>query len=347
MNRLLSRLHRPALAAVAVAAAATALLPLDAAAQSRKVKFAADWAFQGPQAIFLMPHENGCYQKAGLDVTTDRGFGSGDTVTKVAAGAYDVGFADINTMAEFNARNPQAKLTSVFMIYDATASSIVSRKGNGIAKPADLVGKNLAAPPGDASRRLFSVLAKANGFDASSVKWTNVSPEMRETMLARKSADGISGASFTAYMGVRAAGVPADEVVMLRFSEYGAPLYGSALVVKPAWAAANAETLTALIGCISEGITATMKNPGAAIDALMKRDALADRKIEMERMMLSIDWSIATPWVRQNGLSSIDPKRLAKSMEDVAAAFEIPVPPVNEVYTDKYLPAKAKLMLPK
>jgi NitT/TauT family transport system substrate-binding protein len=141
--------------------------------------------------------------------------------------------------------------------------------------------------------------------------------------------------------------VPADEIVMLRFSEYGAPLYGSALVVKPAWAAANPDAVTAVIGCIAEGISATIKNPNAAIDALFKRDALADKKIEMERMMLSIDWSIATPWVKKNGMSSIDPKRLAKSMEDVAAAFEIPVPPNSEIYTDKYLPAKAKLMLPK
>ena len=351
MSKLISSLGRPALAAVGIAAFGMALLAAGnsafAQAKTTKVRFAADWAFQGPQAIFLMPHESGCYQKAGLDVTTDRGFGSGDTVTKIAANAYDIGFADINTMAEFNARNPGSKLTAVFMIYDATASSIVSRKGNGIAKPADLVGKNLAAPPGDASRRLFSVLAKANGFDAASVKWTNVSPEMRETMLARKSADGISGASFTAYMGVRAAGVPADEVVMLRFSEYGAPLYGSALIVKPAWAAANPEAVTAIIGCVAEGIAATMKNPVAAIDALYKRDPLADKKIEMERMQLSIDWSIATPWVRQNGMSAIDPKRLSKSMEDVAAAFEIPVPPNSEVYTDRYLPARARLMLPK
>jgi NitT/TauT family transport system substrate-binding protein len=346
MRTFASSLRRPALAALGIALLA-ASAGAHAQAKSTKVRFVADWAFQGPQAPFLMPHETGCYQKAGLDVTTDRGFGSGDTVTKVAANAYDIGFADINTMAEFNARNPGSKLISIFMIYDASASSIITRKGNGISKPADLAGKNIAAPPGDASRRLFSVLAKANNFDAASVKWTNVSPEIRETMLARKNADAISGASFTGYMGVRAAGVPTDEVIVMRFSEYGASLYGSALVVKPAFAAANAEAVTAFVGCIAEGFATSIKNPDAAIEALAKRDALTDKKIEMERMQLSIDWSIATPWVKQNGMSAIDPKRLSKSMEDVAAAFEIPVPPNSEIYTDRYLPARAKLMLPK
>ena len=268
--------RRAGVAAVLLASAGAAV-----SQTSTKLRFAADWAFQGPQAPFLMPHENGCYTKAGLDVVTDRGFGSGDTITKVASGGYDIGFADINAMMEYNARQPDSKLIAVFMIYDGASLSIITRKGNGIAKPADLVGKTIAAPPGDASRRLFPVLAKANNFDPASVKWMNVSPELRESMLARKNADAISGASFTGYMGVRAAGVPKEEVVMLRFPEYGASLYGSALVVKPAFAAANAAAVTALIGCVAEGIAQSMKSPDAAIEALAKREKLTDKKIEI------------------------------------------------------------------
>lgn len=334
--------RRAGVAAVLLAAAGGAF-----AQAPTKLRFAADWAFQGPQAPFLMPHENGCYTKAGLDVVTDRGFGSGDTITKVASGGYDIGFADINAMMEYNARQPDSKLIAIFMIYDGASLSIITRKGNGIAKPADLVGKTIAAPPGDASRRLFPVLAKANNFDPASVKWMNVSPELRESMLARKNADAISGASFTGYMGVRAAGVPKEEVVMLRFPEYGASLYGSTLVVKPAFAAANAAAVTAFIGCVADGIAQSIKSPDAAIEALAKREKLTDKKVEMERMQLSIDWSIATPWVRENGMSKIDPARLAKSVQDVAAALDIPPPSPSEVYTDRYLPARAKLMLPK
>ena len=329
-----------AIAALALAASASW------AQGPSKLRFALDWAMQGPQAPFLMPYENGCYAKAGLDVVTDRGFGSGDTVTKVASGGYDVGFADINAMIEYNARQPDARLIAFFMVYDGAALSIISRKGNGIAKPADLVGKTIAAPPGDASRRLFPVLAKANGFDPASVKWTNVSPELRESMLARKSVDAISGASFTGYMGVRAAGVPKDDVVLLRYPDHGAPLYGSALIVKPAFAAANGPALTALVECVAQGIGQSITNPQATIDALSKREKLTDRKIELERMQLSLQWSIVTPWVRQNGMSQIDPKRMDKGLQDVAAAFEIPTPKAGEVYTDRYLPARAKLMLP-
>jgi len=331
-----------------LAIATLAIVSGNAFAQSpTNIRFAADWAFQGPQAPFLLPHENGCYEKAGLNVTTDRGFGSGDTISKVASGSYDVGFADINAMIEYNARQPASRLISFFMIYDGAALSIVTRKDTGITKPADLVGKTIAAPAGDASRRLFSVLAKANGFDADQVKWVNVSPELRESMLVRKSADAISGASFTAYIGVHSGGLPKDQIVVLRYPEFGASLYGSALVVKPSFAAAHESALKAMVTCIAQGISQSISQPDVAIDALTKREKLTDRSVEKERMQLSLDWSINTPWVKEHGMSSIDPARLEQPLKDVAAAFQIPVPPASEVYTDKYLPERSSLMLPK
>lgn len=224
-----SRLSRAGLrrTTALAASALVGLVGLAGTAQAQtptKLRFAADWVLQGPQAPFLLAQENGCYTRAGLDVTTDRGYGSGDTVIKVAAGTYDVGFADINAMVEYNARQPkpEERLIAFFMIYDGAALSIITRKDTGIGKPADLVGRTIAAPPGDASRRLFAVLAKANGVDPSAVKWMNVSADLRETMLARKNADAIAGAAFTGYIGVQAVGVPKDEVVVMRYPQFGA-----------------------------------------------------------------------------------------------------------------------------
>lgn len=339
----LSRIRTGALLAWAALACASH------AQQPTKIRFALDWVFQGPQAPFLVPHENGCYKKAGLDVTTDRGFGSGDTVIKVGAGTYDVGFADINAMVEYNAKQakPEDRLIAFFMVYDGASLSIITRKDTGVTKPADLVGKSIAAPPGDASRRLFPILAKANGIDPASVNWINVSPEMRETMLARKQADAISGAAFTGYMGVRAVGVPAEDIVVMRFPQYGASLYGSALVVKRSFAQAHAQAITALTQCVADGIVTSIQKPEVAIEALAQRDGLVNRKVEQERMQLSLDWSIVTPWVREKGLGQVDPARLRKSMQDVSAALGIAAPDIADVFTAQYLPAADRLMVPK
>jgi NitT/TauT family transport system substrate-binding protein len=313
----------------------------------RKLRFALDWVFQGPQAPFLVPHENGCYKRVGLDVTTDRGYGSGDTVVKVGSGAYDVGFADLNAMVEYNARQqkPEDRLISFFMIYDGAALSIISRKDTGITKPSDLVGKTIAAPPGDASRRLFPALAQANGFDAAGVKWMNVAPELRETMLVRKQADAISGAAFTGYMGVRAIGLEKDQIVVMRYPEFGSSLYGSALVARRSFAEQNGPALTALVECVAEGFATSVRQPEVAISALHQRDGLINRQVEQERMQLSLDWSVVTPWVRKNGMGQVDPARLKKSMQEVSTALTIPQPDVAEVYTTKYLPPAGKLAI--
>lgn len=313
-------------------------LTMAGATAAADLRFAADWAFQGPQAPFLLPHENGCYDKAGLDVVTDRGFGSGDTITKVSTGAYDVGFADINAMLEFNTRNPDDALIAIFVIYDGSPLSIITRKDTGVTQPSDLVGKSIAAPPGDASRRLFGLLAKANDFDENDVDWKSVSPELRESTLARKQADAIAGHAFTGYIGAKAAGVPEDQLVVMRYAENGVPLYGSSLVTRPAFAEEHPEALTRFIGCVAQAFMESARDPEGTIEVLAKKDPLTDKAVEQERLQLSLDWSVATPWVVEHGMSQVDPKRLADTTGGAARALGIAVPNPDDVYTDAYLP---------
>lgn len=338
----------PSLRLTKTALLAAACLIGSAHAQEQKIRFALDWVLQGPQAPFLVPHANGCYQKAGLNVVTDRGFGSGDTVIKVGNGNYEVGFADINAMIEYNAKqkNPEDQLISFLMIYDAAALSIITRKDTGIRKPADLVGKTIAAPPGDASRRLFPALAQANGIDPNAVKWLNVAPEMRETMLARKTADAISGASFTGYMGAQAVGIPAGDIVVMHYPQHGSSLYGSALVAKRSFAQKNGAALKSVTRCVIEGLQSSIKDPAGAIALLHQRDPLINRQVEQQRLQLSLDWSIVTPWVREHGFGEIDPARLEKSLKEVALAFGIPAPQAAQVYTAEYLPPAAQRRVP-
>jgi len=67
------------------------------AADPIPIKFVMDWAWEGTQASWAVASDSGCYAKAGLDVKTDRGFGSGDAIGKVVAGAYDIDVADFST----------------------------------------------------------------------------------------------------------------------------------------------------------------------------------------------------------------------------------------------------------
>jgi NitT/TauT family transport system substrate-binding protein len=79
---------------------------LASAQAATPLKFQLDWRFEGPSAFFLQPVAKGYFKDAGLEVTVDAGSGSGGVVQRVASGAYDLGFADIAALMEFQANNP-------------------------------------------------------------------------------------------------------------------------------------------------------------------------------------------------------------------------------------------------
>lgn len=109
------------------------------------IKFQLDWRFEGPSALFLQPAAKGYFKQAGLDVTIDAGNGSGGTVTRVASGTYDMGFADLAALMEFHANNPDVpnKPVAIMMVYNNTPAAAFMLKKSGLKTPADLVGKKL------------------------------------------------------------------------------------------------------------------------------------------------------------------------------------------------------------
>src|SRR5262249_47040341 len=148
-------------------------LALPARAET-EVKFVLDWALQGNHAIWTVALEKGYFAKEGLKITMDRGFGSGDSLIKVASGAYDIGFSDANGIVKFNSDNPTKPMLNVMMVFDNLLAAVVTVKSKNIAKPADLAGKTLASPDGEASRLLFPAFARANKVDPATIKWLSV-----------------------------------------------------------------------------------------------------------------------------------------------------------------------------
>ena len=125
------------------AAMAMVLATIPASAQT-PVKFTLDWVFQGPTSPFLVALEKGYYKAEGLDVTMDPGQGSAGAVQRVATGAYQIGFADVNATIEYNAKNPGKEVLCVFMAYDFAPFGVYALKKSGIKTPKDLDGKKLA-----------------------------------------------------------------------------------------------------------------------------------------------------------------------------------------------------------
>lgn len=320
-------------------------VPAFAQDELRPMRFTVDWALQGNHAIFALAQDNGRFEAEGLEVTMDRGFGSGDTLVKVASGAYDIGYADMNGLVPFNAQNPDNPLIVVFQVLDRTLAAVVTLQGSGITTPADLAGKTLGAPEGEASRVLFPPFARANGLDPESVTWTSMAPNIRESMLAQGQVNAITGFISTSYFNLIAAGVAEEDIVSLPYPDYGLDLYGSAIVTTKAFAEANPDLVRGFVKAVIAGIKDTVADPDAGMAALVERDPLFDPVMEIDRLQLVLDRAMMTDQVKANGLGTIDPARMARAVGVVADAYGIAEPPAAEsLYTDAYLPPAAERM---
>ena len=332
--------RRAALGTLALLLAATAL---PANAQETPIKFQLDWRYEGPAALFLVPLAKGYFKAEKLNVAVDAGNGSGGTVTRVASGAYDMGFADMAALMEFQANNPTApnKPVAVMMVYNNTPAAVLALKKSGIKTPADLTGKKLGAPVFDAGRKAWPIFAKANG--VGTVAWTAMDPTLRETMLVRGDIDAITGFSFTSLLNIEARGVKAEDVVVLPFPSYGVKLYGNAIIVSEEFLKKNPEAVKAFLRAFTKGMKDVIADPKAAIVTLKARDGLVNEELELRRLKLALDATVLTPDTKAEGFGEIRGPRLSLMASQVSDAFATKER-VNTalVWRDGFLPSAAE-----
>jgi NitT/TauT family transport system substrate-binding protein len=324
----------------------TLVLSSGALAQTA-IKFALDWRFEGPAAPYFVAIDQGYYADEGLDVSIDPGSGSVEGINRVASGAYQLGFADINSLVKFRDNPANAPLQAVQMVYDTPAFAIITMKRTGISGPKDLEGKILGAPAPDGAYAQWPIFVAANGIEASKVKIENVGFPVREPMLVKGDVDAITGFWFSSYMNLKANGAKDDDIVVMLMKDYGVDLYGNVIIVNPEFAKSNPNAVKGFVKATIRGIQETIRNPEAAIDALLKRNQIANRAVELERLKLALDRNFVTDATRQNGFGDVDMSRLARSIDQIGLTFKYTnKPSADAIFTSAFLPPKADRLVP-
>jgi NitT/TauT family transport system substrate-binding protein len=312
------------------------------------IKFTLDWKFEGPAAGFFLAIDNGHFAAEGLNVTIDSGNGSVEAIPRVATGAYNMGFGDINSLIKFLDEDPSQKIRAAMIVYERPPFSVIGRKSLGVTEdPKSLEGRKLGAPPPDGAFAQWPAFVEAAGIDASKVTIESVGFPVREPMLAQGQVDGIFGFAFSSVLNLKAQGVPADDISMIMMAENGLDLYGNSILINTDFAQANPDAVKGFLKALAKGFADAVADPDAGVAAVMKRNEVLNADIERERLDMANARNIRTPYVVENGFGGIDEGKLTQSIEylKVSMGLKGAVGP-DDVFDASYLPPKEERMLP-
>ncbi|WP_061933374.1 ABC transporter substrate-binding protein [Aureimonas sp. AU22] len=334
---------RSLLAVLGLALLASAA-PLGAASAQTPVRMVLNWKYQGPQALFFLAEDKGYFKQAGLDVTIDQGEGSAAAITKVATGAYDVGFGDINALIALAATQPDQAPIGIYQMFNTPPFTIAVKADGPIAKPADLAGKTIGGPASDGALKLFPAFAKAAGIDPAGVTVTNMQPNLREQMLMSGQVDGVFGYVNTIAFSAKAAGIdPETQLRFVKFGDYGLDLYSNAVVASKSFAAKHPEALKGLVAALNRATKDMIADPAGSVDAVMSREPLLNQAVEVERTQATLAAEMNHPEIKTIGLGAIDPARMRRAIDVVVEANALPrTPALEKVFTDAFLPPLAE-----
>jgi NitT/TauT family transport system substrate-binding protein len=306
------------------------------------VQFSLDRPLDASNAPFVLASTRGLFRAENLTVATTIADGPADAIARVASGSSDLALVDINVLMRFRDKADAAPVTAVFVLFNKAPYAIIARKSRGVRALSDIAGKSLGVAEGDFSIWFWPALAHQNGIKIASVKQAKFSPAVREPMLSAGQVDAVNGFSYLAGVNLRDRGVPADDLMVLRYADYGCEAYGFALVVNPAFAAAKPEAVKGFVRAVIAGTRLAIKDPARAVDDVLTRMEGGSRELELARLRAVIADNILTDEVKRSGIGGIDPARFARSVDQLAEDVKFRAKPaLADIFDDAFLPASS------
>jgi NitT/TauT family transport system substrate-binding protein len=304
-----------------------------------KVVFQTDWLPGGDKSAIYAAVSKGYFAAEGLDVTVKTGRGSTDAVSKLAAGAADVGVGGIAALM-MAAAEGAVPVKAVMSIYSKEPDAIFSPKGSGITSLKSLVGKTVATAPFSSSNTLWPVILQANGIDPSSVKLLKVDPSAMAPMLAQGKVDATINWITVAPGFENVLKQAGKELQVMPWSSFGLDGYGWSFMASDKMIKERPEVLKRVVRALTKSFQAAVADPDAAGLALKAEVPEVDAREAAAEFRASIPL-IRNEVSAKDQFGSFEPKLLNTTWIWVAKSMNYPVGKVDpEKLVDRsFLPA--------
>ena len=307
------------------------------------VKMTLPWLPLGTFSYAFVAKKMGFWDKRGLDVSIDRGFGSGRVCVPVDQGQYDFGILDLAVMMNCVARG--LDLAAVAGIWPRSPVGIFSLKEYGISKPKDLEGQTVAFDVGSGDFQLWPAFVKATGIDDKKVnKLTMDAAALIKALIERQvKAEGNFFGSIAPSLWAQGL-----EINSMLYEDYGVKMFSNVVACKRSTIEKKPELCEAFVGGLMEGLKYVYLNPENSVTLHIESvkefqgGSVANQKVIEYGQAVSTALGVV-PAVRQNGLGFMDPELVATTAKTVETYMGVKnVPPTQTLFTNKFVGA-AKL----
>ena len=98
-----------------------------------------------------------------------------------------------------------------------------------------------------------------------------------------------------------------------------------------------------LDAALVKGLKETAKSPDTAVDSVIKRNDVAKKDVELERLKMALKDNILTAEVKANGYGDVDMDRLNKSIDQIAITYDFKngKPKGEAIFDSSFLPPAA------
>ena len=302
--------------------------------------------YSGPQAWFFLASDRGYFAEAGLEVQFTEGDTLANAVPKVASGAFDVGYGDLNALIEHAGRDAAMAPVAVFVMHNASPYTIAVAADGPVKSPADLEDRVLLTHPNDAAWRMFPEFARRAGLKAENVKIETSTATHRDLIpdiVGARGAVGLFGFVNTLASAAIEAGIDPARLRHFEWREHVPELCGAALIVAQDLRRHNPQAVAGFVTAVNRGLHDTIADLDAAIEAVARRNPAINRAANRVRLAGTLGLEMSHPEGARLGIGDVDLGRLQRAIALIAEVKCLPaVPPVPAVFDRSYLPPLAE-----
>jgi NMT1/THI5 like len=180
--------------------------------------------------------------------------------------------------------------------------------------------KTIAYAVGDNRVLRFKQLLALKGNSAQSLRFEEVGRHVLEPLLAAGEVDAILGEAHRHLTGLKARGVPAQDLFALNFQDEGLQLYGLGFAAKKVIIAEQSAQLVAFMGVLYGQMRALEQDLTPLINAEISKNSQLEAPLLQEELSSYLRDNIFTPHVTANGFGVYTRERFEKSLINLGLA---------------------------